>query len=214
MRFAARLHTWPILILAFFVWFQWYGNAAKKDAGIVAYPNAPGAPGPVTFSHLSHAAKGAGYACEKCHAAGSDKALPVRMDDIRQGRACGTCHDGRLEGPRSKRVAASIQDCQACHMPSADIIIELKRMDAVPFSHVRHLGIDSDAKVSRPAGFSCGDCHPTPFARVSEVPIRMELPHESGGCAQCHNGKKRKDGRASAFPANTRCLTCHKPATQ
>jgi c(7)-type cytochrome triheme protein len=216
MKLAAilRLRKALMLTLTFLVWFQWNGNAAKKDAGVVAYPNAPGAPGPVVFSHLSHGAKGAGYACDKCHPAGSDKTLVFVMDDIHQGRACGTCHDGRTKGPRSKRAATSIQDCQACHMPAIDIVIKLKRMDAVQFSHVRHLGVDSATKVSRPVGFSCGDCHPTPFGRVSVGPIGMELPHESGGCVQCHNGKKRKDGLPSAFAANTRCLTCHKPATQ
>jgi c(7)-type cytochrome triheme protein len=198
------------LALACVVLLQWNASAADKDGGFVAYPNVSGAPGPVRFSHRSHGVRRAGYACEKCHTSASAKTLNVTMDDIRQGRACGSCHDGRTKGPRGQMAAASIQDCSACHMPAADIVITLNRMDPVAFSHIRHLAVDPNKKISKSAGFSCSDCHPAPFERVSKGPVGMEVPHESGGCAQCHNGKKRSDGMPSAFAANTRCLTCHK----
>jgi c(7)-type cytochrome triheme protein len=203
----------PVMILALVIGMQWNSYAAKKNGGIIVYASVSGSGGPVVFSHLSHGVSRAGYACSKCHTAESGKTLTVTMDGIRQGRACGACHDGRTKGPRGRLPAVSIQDCSACHMPADDIVIKLNRMDPVAFSHARHLGVDSSRKVSKPAGFSCGDCHPTPFERVGKGPVGMELPHESGGCAQCHNGKKRKDGMPSAFAANTRCLTCHKPAT-
>ena len=96
-------------------------------------------------------------------------------------------------------------------MPSADIVISLNRMDPVSFSHVRHLGMDTGKRAGAMAAFSCGDCHPVPFERVSKGPVGMDVPHDSGGCAQCHNGRKRADGKPAAFAANTRCLTCHKP---
>lgn len=197
-------------MLAFVISLQWNGYAAEKDGGFVAYPSVSGAPGPVLFSHRSHGIRGAGYACNKCHTSASAKTLMVTMDDIRQGRACGSCHDGQTKGPRGRLAAASIQDCSVCHMPAADIVIPLNRMDPVAFSHIRHLAADPKRKVSKPAGFSCGDCHPVPFERVSKGRIGMEVPHESGGCAQCHNGQKRSDGMPMAFAANTRCLTCHK----
>jgi c(7)-type cytochrome triheme protein len=95
-------------------------------------------------------------------------------------------------------------------MPTADIIITLNRMDPVAFSHVRHLAVDSPKKTLKVTGFSCSDCHPVPFERSSKGSIGMEVPHESNGCAQCHNGQKRSDNMPSAFAANTRCLTCHK----
>jgi c(7)-type cytochrome triheme protein len=97
-------------------------------------------------------------------------------------------------------------------MPAADIVIALNRMDPVAFSHIHHLAVDA-RKVSKPTGFSCVDCHPAPFERVSKGPIGMEVPHESdsGGCAHCHNGQKSSEDKPSAFAANTRCLTCHKP---
>jgi c(7)-type cytochrome triheme protein len=98
-------------------------------------------------------------------------------------------------------------------MPTADIIITLNRMDPVAFSHIRHLAVDSRKKTMKEAAFSCRDCHPVPFEQVSKGPIGMEVPHVSGGCAQCHNGKKHKNGLPSAFAANTRCLTCHKSPT-
>jgi c(7)-type cytochrome triheme protein len=110
-------------------------------------------------------------------------------------------------GPCPLSAAAGVQD----DMPAADIVIQLNRMDPVVFSHSRHLKVDAKKKMSSAAGFSCSDCHPEPFERASNSPVGMEVPHESGGCAQCHNGKMRKDGLPAAFAATTRCLTCHKP---
>lgn len=191
------------------------GLAAEKDGGFVFYPGVSEASGPVLFGHKTHGQRGAGYACERCHASASTRALNITMDEIHQGRACGSCHDGKTMAPRTKRAAAPVQECSSCHMAAVDIIITLNRMDPVPFSHLRHLGVDPNRKIMKSAGFSCSDCHPAPFERVSKGPVGMEVPHESGGCAHCHNGQKRTDGMPVAFPATKRCLTCHKaPAPQ
>ncbi len=200
-------------MLAIAVLMPWNGIAVEKDSGIVAYPNIPGTPGPVLFSHLNHGLRGAGFPCDKCHVDSSTRKLTVTMNEINQGKACGSCHDGKTKGPRAQSAAPPVRDCNACHMPAADIVIKLNRMDAVAFSHIRHLGVDSEKKVSKPIGFSCIHCHPEPFERALKTSYGMEVPHESGACAKCHNGQKRKDGLPSAFAANTRCLTCHKPPT-
>lgn len=183
--------------------------AAEKDGAFITYPNESGAPGPVVFSHRAHGLRGAGYPCGTCHALASPKAPSAAMDEIRKGNACGSCHNGTTKGPRGGSAAASTQDCSACHMPAADCVILLNRMNPVAFSHERHLAVDPKKKISNPSGFSCGDCHPVPFERASKGSAGMEVPHDSGGCATCHNGKKRRDGRPPAFAANTRCLTCH-----
>ena len=212
MKFTKIFHTMLGTELALVFMLQWNGHGAEKDGGFVVYPGAAGSPGPVVFSHWSHGIRGAGFACNKCHTSASAKTTTAVMDGIHQGQACGSCHDGKTKGPRGRLAAASIQDCTACHMPAADIVITLNRMDPVSFSHIRHLAVDARKKVSKPEGFSCRDCHPTPFERVAKGPIGMEVPHESesGGCAHCHNGQKRRDGNLSVFAANTRCLTCHK----
>ena len=184
------------------------GFATEKDGGIIVYPSASG---PVVFSHQAHGARGAGFSCGKCHLSPSTKALAVTMDEIRQGKACGVCHDGKTRGSQGQPFAASIRNCTACHMPASDIIIKLNRMDPVAFSHMQHLAADAKEKISMPFGFSCCHCHPIPFEQVSKNTVGMEVPHKTGGCAACHNGRKRKDGRPAAFAANTRCLTCHKP---
>ena len=202
------LSTWVVVYACS---LNWSGRAAEKDGGFIIYPCTSEAPGPVVFSHRSHGVPGAGYACDKCHTSASFKTLNVTMDAIIQGQVCGVCHDGRTKEPRRDLPVASIQDCASCHMPPADIVIKLGRMDPVPFSHIRHLAVDITKKISTPVGFSCSSCHPTPIELGITNPIGMEVPHESGGCAQCHNGKKRIDGMPTAFAANTRCLVCHKP---
>jgi len=190
---------------------QAIGQAAEKVGGTVLYPGISGSPGPVVFSHRFHGTRGAGFPCDKCHPPESPKTMTVTMDAIRKGRLCGSCHDGKTRGPQNRVPAVSIQECSGCHMPAADIVIPLNRMDPVSFSHIRHLGADAAKKMSRPTGFSFGDCHPSPFERVAKGPVGMKVPHETGGCASCHNGQRRRDGNDSAFAATTRCLTCHKP---
>jgi c(7)-type cytochrome triheme protein len=200
-------------ILAFIILIPLNSDASEKDGGFIVYPGVSGSQGPVIFSHRLHGARGAGYACGQCHSGASTTALAFTMEEIRKGRVCGSCHDGKTKALRSRRIAAAVQDCSACHMPSSDIVITLNRMDPVAFSHVGHLGADQKEKISRTNGFSCRDCHPEPFERASNGTIEMKVPHENGGCARCHNGQKRKDGMPDAFPANTRCLTCHQPST-
>jgi c(7)-type cytochrome triheme protein len=211
MKLTKIFRTGLSLAFTCVVLLQWNGYVAEKDGGVVAYPNRSGTRGPALFSHLSHGAREAGFYCNQCHVDASTRKLTVTMDEINQGKACGACHDGKTKGPRAQRAASPVQDCTACHMPSADIVIKLNRMDPVAFSHIRHLGVDSEKKVSKPIGFSCIHCHPELFERASKASYGMEVPHESGACAKCHNGQKRKDGLPSAFAANTRCLTCHKP---
>lgn len=180
------------------------------DGGHIVYPVREGSPGPAVFSHRVHAGGKAGYECGICHASATAKTGGAAMDTVHRNQVCGTCHDGRSKRPRGQLPAAPIRNCAACHMPDTDIVIKLNRMDPVAFSHIRHLASDTRVKVSRPAGFSCGDCHPALFERASTGQIGMELPHVSGGCAECHNGKDRADGMPTAFRADTRCLTCHK----
>lgn len=208
-----RLALLPTLALTVFI--QWNVHAARKDGGCITYPGSPAGLGPVVFSHLSHGEKGAGYSCDRCHPVGSGTALNITMEDVRRGKACGACHDGRTKGPRGRATAPAAQDCSSCHMPATDIVFTLNRMDPVSFSHIRHLAADLREKTLKAAGFSCSDCHSVPFDRISNGKIGMQVPHESGGCAHCHNGQKPGSGVPTAFAATTRCLTCHKsPATE
>jgi c(7)-type cytochrome triheme protein len=210
MKFSAISGAALSIMLALLFMPQQQCCAAEKDGGFIMYPGASGAPGPVVFSHKSHGSRGAGFACRRCHLVASGKMSVKAADGVHQGQMCGSCHDGKTKGSRGRLAAAPVQDCAACHMPASDIIFKLNRMDPVAFSHFRHLSVDAGKKVSKVAAFSCNDCHPTPFERISNGPVGMEVPHETGGCAHCHNGKKRRDGMPTAFTANTRCLTCHK----
>lgn len=64
--------------------------------------------GAVTYSHTVHLGKG--YKCTECHSgrfkmkAGADK---ITMDDIKAGKFCGACHDGKK--------AFNTDDCTKCH---------------------------------------------------------------------------------------------------
>jgi c(7)-type cytochrome triheme protein len=213
MKSSKACFTGLAVFLAFGVLPDRSGFAAGRDGGFIAFP-AAGNAGPVLFSHRAHSDRKGGFSCVRCHVPASAGAMPVTMDEIRKGRECGACHDGKTGLTDGHGAASSIQNCGACHMPAGDIIIALNRMDPVAFSHARHMGVDSKTKVYLSNGFSCSSCHPALFERVAKGPIGMEVPHENGGCAQCHNGKKRTDGMPAAFAADTRCLTCHRFLTK
>jgi len=89
------------------------GARASKTAGppAITFPADPGSPGPVTFEHAKHLARGA--KCADCH----PKLFKMRqggvkltMDEMTVGKFCGTCHNDKK--------AFSVMDgdkCLTCH---------------------------------------------------------------------------------------------------
>jgi c(7)-type cytochrome triheme protein len=86
------------------------GGAAGKPAA-VTFPADPNSPGPVTFDHAAHLAKG--LKCADCHPryfkmqAGGVK---LNMEEMGEGKACGACHNGKR--------AFGVEDgdkCLTCH---------------------------------------------------------------------------------------------------
>ena len=80
----------------------------------MTFPATDGSPGPVTFVHAKHLARGG--TCQDCHPKlfamkkGADK---LTMDAMGQGKACGACHDGKH--------AFGVMDgdkCLTCHKAS------------------------------------------------------------------------------------------------
>ncbi len=62
---------------------------------------------PVNFNHSGHMSM---FSCKKCHNRVfpmNKKAVRITMKKIRQGRYCGTCHNGQM--------AFSYQQCSGCH---------------------------------------------------------------------------------------------------
>ncbi len=80
----------------------------------IPFPAGPGSPGPVTFRHATHLARGA--TCAGCHPALFKRqkgGVTLRMDAMAEGQACGACHDGRR--------AFAVMDgnkCLTCHKAS------------------------------------------------------------------------------------------------
>lgn len=77
-------------------------NAFKKE---LRYPSS--SLQPAVFSHVSHTAI---FECASCHTAlfkfkmgGSG----MKMDDLYQGKFCGSCHNGQM--------AFGVSDCEKCH---------------------------------------------------------------------------------------------------
>lgn len=192
-------------------------SANKVGGGYIVYhsEHAEGhhGSGDVIFSHLAHGEKRAGFDCAACHeAAGIEKRRgAVTMAAINEGKACGHCHNGETKGPKSGEVAFAVKECSGCHMPDKDIVFEAaKGPGKVTFSHAAHTGVVEEGKVVEKAGFACGDCHPKPFARKAGEPLGMAVPHKSGGCATCHDGKQVSPSGLLAKAATANCMMCHK----
>lgn len=184
----------------------------KPGAGHILFTG--GDRGPVVFSHRRHGKGHAGYACAACHPRMEQKQGGVTMDAIRGGGACGACHDGKTRAPKGGGVAFAITECGGCHMPGEDLRIPLKHMGDLIFPHSRHTGAPGGGKAVVGAGLSCGDCHPGLFARDAGALLSMPVPHTSGACATCHNGKTRSPAGRVAAPATGGCSKCHLPGIQ
>lgn len=63
------------------------------------------------FSHWDHRMR---FTCNVCHPAlfpmQVEDAPPITMDDIKAGKSCGVCHNGR------GAFASSVDTCNRCHL--------------------------------------------------------------------------------------------------
>jgi len=85
------------------------GVMAGVGGGDVTFPVKDA--GDVLFSHDGHV-RGAGLMCTNCHDAlyiTTGKSVAATMADMRKGKSCGVCHDG-------KKAFGVGADCQKCHM--------------------------------------------------------------------------------------------------
>jgi len=80
-----------------------------------ALPRGENSPGPVTFSHVKHLAKG--EKCSTCHMKDfkmkRGASGPITLEAKQDGKFCGACHDGQTT--RNGTVAFPIDQCDACH---------------------------------------------------------------------------------------------------
>jgi c(7)-type cytochrome triheme protein len=78
-----------------------------------ALPQTGDSPGVVTFRHVTHVNE-ARPDCTVCHPrpfrilAPTGPRAPITHDQMKAGRLCGSCHDG-------KKAAGLEDDCTACH---------------------------------------------------------------------------------------------------
>ena len=80
-------------------------------------PKGEGSPGPVTFSHGQHRAKGA--KCTTCHMRdfkmSRGQSGPITLQAKMEGKFCGACHDGKTA--MKGTVVFPIDECDRCHKP-------------------------------------------------------------------------------------------------
>jgi c(7)-type cytochrome triheme protein len=140
------------------------------------------ATGPTGFSHKVHLAKSAD--CGVCHpsvfAAGKNRRYT--MKDMKKGRSCGACHDGRK--------AFGIDTCVTCH-PVKEITYKVKETGPTRFSHKTHLGVSG-----------CDACHPVLYSPDRQNRrVGMAAMEKGKSCGACHNSKR-------AFSVKE-CSKCH-----
>ena len=86
-------------------------ESPSPPSGTLPTTTASGSPGPVTFIHKAHLARGA--KCADCHPQlfkMQRGGVTLNMNDMAEGKACGTCHNGQK--------AFGVMDgdkCATCH---------------------------------------------------------------------------------------------------
>lgn len=77
--------------------------------------SAESSPGPVTFSHGAHLAKG--VRCSACHMRDfrmkRGESGPITLEAKQQGKFCGACHDGKTS--MGGAAVFPIDECERCH---------------------------------------------------------------------------------------------------
>ncbi len=101
-----------VLILTVIVALAFVGSAFAVPKGKTVEFESPA--GKVVFDGTVHADKG--LKCNNCHT----KIFPMKkggkytMKEMEEGKACGTCHDGKKEANHAFSVADKA-DCGKCH---------------------------------------------------------------------------------------------------
>jgi c(7)-type cytochrome triheme protein len=162
-------------------------------------------PTKATFTHKTHTMD-AGLECDSCHDSifameqgTAEKAGDFSMKSFKEGKYCGSCHDGNT-------AFDAATQCGSCHTPPEAPIVFTAPVKAVAFDHAVHL---------KKGGLSCEACHKEVFAMKKGA---VEEAEKTGGaqgdkreyleklhnkyCGTCHDASK-------AFGYLTRCTVCH-----
>ncbi len=86
-------------------------SLTKGGPPAITFPADPNSPGPVTFEHAKHLARGA--TCADCHPKlfkMQKGGTELSMDAMAEGKACGTCHNGQ-----KAFAAMDGEKCTTCH---------------------------------------------------------------------------------------------------
>lgn len=144
----------------------------------------------VATAKFSHALHTKSYSCKDCHT----KLFPymsvvgrASMNDMAQGKSCGSCHNG-------KDVFASSGDCDKCHtgMKPGKVTFKTSVGEAV-FNHEIHI-----------VAYKCSDCHTKLFQYKSGTTGATMADMDHGkSCGACHATGK------DAFASNGSCDKCH-----
>ena len=114
---ASVLRTWRILLTGLVLAVLADGSTPAGDGPPdlrlppdVTYGGAEGSPGPVVFSHSTHAPL-ASNQCVACHPMPFSILRPTRRithEEMNAGQKCGACHDG-------VKASGVQDDCGHCH---------------------------------------------------------------------------------------------------
>ncbi len=141
--------------------------------------------GKVIFRHGDHINKKRMYQnCRACHDTIFDlkKKKHYSMADMKNGKSCGVCHNGKQ--------AFGVDKCVTCH-PVKEIVFKVKETGPTRFSHAIHIAVAE-----------CAKCHPALYAANQQNRrVGMAAMEKGKSCGACHNSKE-------AFSVKE-CSKCH-----
>lgn len=157
------------------------------------------------FTHKTHTMD-AGLACDDCHdgifpmeQGATEKNGDFTMKSFKEGKYCGTCHDGST-------AFESTTQCGSCHFAPEAPILFTSPVKAVAFDHSIHL---------QRGKLACETCHKEVFAMKKGSGKDAEQTYLTAGdkrkyleqlhnkyCGTCHDASQ-------AFGNLTRCTVCH-----
>lgn len=167
------------------------GAEAPPDMSGFQYDFVIKGPDPMFDAQFPHSAHVEWLACGSCHPAiFPSRGVPITMDEVNQGEACGRCHG---------KVAFQVTNCYRCHtaMPAGGEA-EPKLGDDVTFARPADSAAAGRATFP-PARFAhwvhrvryrCMACHPGLFAaQAGADTLTMNEMNGGRACGACHDGR-------------------------